>query len=679
MTGIRFLCDLRREHVKCLSGPDRGCISREIAKQIGLLLRSDTRDYVYGLQLPIFDNTLLPIIINNVSNRTRNALLRSFGQDTKSLSGCRIGDLMALPNFGVTSLLDLLTIVDNAELIGKQNARNTRSVQRLLKRLANAPATKLIYSHDPRFGCLVKQIYPRAKSLFDAVRARRDNLGAESSSSLVRALNKAIKMLQHVKRLTLEQELLSLLPRNVQNRNVGAAITYYGLDGSGGATLEKIASSLGVTRERVRQIVKKVMEQVPSSAYTPVLTKTLKIVHKNLPTSRRALCALLRQSKIAKRDIEPRSLINANEYFEKGFDINLLVDNPQIVLASTDKHLVRFVLAESRTVCARDGTCSVPALTMKVQSAFKECAISADRVAEILACEPDVLWLETGQWFYIPTTRNRLRNYLHKMLAVAPTLEVADLRAGLSRNHRIDSAPPKRILLQYCGQSADYTIKGSTISLSTRPNVDDALSDLERIVFDVFCERGGVSARDALERECIARGMNRNSFYQYLSQSPIIERLAMGVYCLRGSPVAPGIVEDLKRLSQKKGTVLLDYGWRGPAKIWLGFCLSQGMVNCGVFSVPSALSRFLQGEYQFRDESNGIGWQITNTESSGWSLSRFFSYVGAEAGDCMALEFDIAEKTGTAFLGTQELLIEFAETTLGSTVNGSTAMAGGVA
>src|SRR5260370_7556959 len=53
-------------------------------------------------------------------------------------------------------------------------------------------------------------------------------------------------------RLTLERELRSLLGTG---RNALIAARYYGFDGRGGATLQAVGNEIGVTRERVRQIV----------------------------------------------------------------------------------------------------------------------------------------------------------------------------------------------------------------------------------------------------------------------------------------------------------------------------------------------------------------------------------------------------------------------------------------
>ena len=55
-----------------------------------------------------------------------------------------------------------------------------------------------------------------------------------------------------------------------------------------------------------------------------------------------------------------------------------------------------------------------------------------------------------------------------------------------------------------------------------------------------------------LRDACIAEGVNRHSFWLYSSYSPLLERLAPGVYALRGSQVDPITVA---RLSGQRGPI----------------------------------------------------------------------------------------------------------------------------
>ena len=119
-----------------------------------------------------------------------------------------------------------------------------------------------------------------------------------------------------------------------------------------------------------------------------------------------------------------------------------------------------------------------------------------------------------------------------------------------------------------------------------------------------------------------------------ISNSPIITRLGIGVYGLRGAKLNPGAIEALKpKRPYFKHRVLIDDGWTNYGKIWLGFKLSKGLLSGGVFSIPSAMKQFLEGRYTFKViDGSDIG-NITIRNISGWNISPFFDRRGGDVGE----------------------------------------------
>lgn len=165
--------------------------------------------------------------------------------------------------------------------------------------------------------------------------------------------------------------------------------------------------------------------------------------------------------------------------------------------------------------------------------------------------------------------------------------------------------------------------------------------------------------RAKLEQQCLALGMNRSTFYAYLSYSPVIERFASGVYGIRGAKIDPGVVESLIPHGQRPTSVRLDHGWTGDRRIWIGYRLSEGMVGNGAFSVPGGMKQFLQGQYTLKSSDGVKIGTVVVKENSGWGLGTFFRRRGGEPGDTLLIIFDAKAQEATVSIGDESLLDQF--------------------
>src|ERR1700756_2469397 len=86
-------------------------------------------------------------------------------------------------------------------------------------------------------------------------------------------------------RLTLEKELRDLLGTG---RNARIAARYYGFDGRGGGSLQTVGNEIGLTRERVRQIVAASSKwQGTGRPALPALDRTIAFVKDRVPGAAR--------------------------------------------------------------------------------------------------------------------------------------------------------------------------------------------------------------------------------------------------------------------------------------------------------------------------------------------------------------------------------------------------------
>jgi hypothetical protein len=249
---------------------------------------------------------------------------------------------------------------------------------------------------------------------------------------------------------------------------------------------------------------------------------------------------------------------------------------------------------------------------------------------------------------------------IKKVISVSSKIEIGELRAGISRFHRMHGfAPPKRVLLEFCRQLPWCQIEGNIVSADPPLDWEEIFKGTtEWAMAAILKEYGLVMPREEFEKRCVELGMNKNTFYQYLTFSPIITKYSIGVYGLRGAVINPGIIESIKP-KRKPKKVLNDYGWTSDGKIWLGLQISTGTIQTGVCSIPSAMYKFLNGEFRLR-AADGIHIGILKIKKgAAWSLKKFFQRRGGDPGDFLVIKFDLTSREARIYLGDKDLLDDF--------------------
>jgi hypothetical protein len=262
------------------------------------------------------------------------------------------------------------------------------------------------------------------------------------------------------------------------------------------------------------------------------------------------------------------------------------------------------------------------------------------------------------------TRRNRLLNQVEKIISVAGSITIAELREGVGRAHRMEGfRPPREVLARLC-ERAGLCIRDGDLLIETSrlPAWEDVLgSTIERQIAEILFEHGPVMRRDDLEEIAVdQRGINRSSFYVYLGYSPIIARYAPGVYGLRGARVTAGEVNALippRARTQR----LVDHGWSCDGRVWLAYKMSAAALTAGVLSVPAALQEFVAGSYLlFSEHDRPVGSLVVKGNHI-WGVSPFYRRWGVEEGDFVVVVIDINSARATIQAGGEELLLRFQE------------------
>ncbi len=604
--------------------------------------------------------------------RTYNALRHAgFVRQPERLSGRSLDELLCLKNFGRGSLQDLLINLKPFFINSVEAQESFRAALETLmaeaRLLEATPFADKIMPHDARLGVYLARISTEAANAREVAARILSNIEAEvrplDTSARIKELRARIVAASS---MSLEQELASFVAHVKNERNREIYIRRHGFNGRAAQTLESIAVNHNMTRERVRQICNRAMIGFgKEKAFAPRLDAALDFISANLPALTVELSEKLRASGITDTAFDIESLADAAILFQREVPFMLEdVGERKLVIASggnaseTNAAARKIITAARRKIehwgaATIDDTCA---------QASPHLSLPETVATHLITGQDDFEWLdEAGGWFWLKDVkRNRVLNRVAKILRVASDVRLGELRSGIRRHYRMEGfAPPQRVLAEMCRRVGWCVVDDEgRVTAMKLPETLGVMGEAETIMHEILQAHDSIMVREDFERACLARGMNRTTFFVYLDNSAIIVRHARGVYGLRGADVEPGVIEAMiPRRTHSR--VLKDYGWLPDGRLWLGFKLSQSIALNGVCSIPVALSHYIQGEFQLVNVNGSFLNTFVARNSSAWGFGSFVRQRGGEAGDVFVIVFDLQSRRVTPHLGDETLLNEY--------------------
>jgi hypothetical protein len=641
-------------------------------------------------------------------NCLRNMQLQGKFQQLADLSEKTIGDILRFHGFGAKCLVDLLTSLESAQN-SSPHAPDTQRKQQVadeglplrlvLSRLRHLRLPKLPEGTKLRdmpltgraYNCLQKQGYQeRLQELEELTVEQALEIPGFGMQSFLDYLEAVAKLHTEgptdepgkpgsdeplytpawtlaVEQRFLEDELRDLLMQGRQphgplqlDRNTAIALEYFGFDGGGGWALRAIGDKYGVTRERVRQICDRAVRDLKRiTDLPPMLKRTLEYVSQHLPSEATALEAQLQREGLVRTTFRLEGLANAAKLLGQTppFQIEE-IDGRRMAVHAERVRVAKRMIGIARRAVRRFGVVTVDDVAAQI-TGLSSSVISPEFVARVLEARPDFEWLDKDSgWFWFRSlTKNRVLSRIRKILSVAETIDVSELRSGIARHYMMEGyAPPRRVLLELSKRLPYCYVEGSLIRAQPGLDWQTLLRGTEHTMAKILKEHGPVLQRANFEALCTAEGMKRPTFYAYLDYSPIIERYASGVYGLRGASLPPGLAESLVQHREFPTSVHVDHGWTRDRKLWIGYRVSEAMVRNGVFSVPSGVKNFLQCKFTLKATDGGVVGTLVIRDNSGWGLGPFYRRRGGESGDNLLIVFDLKCKEALISVGDENLL-----------------------
>lgn len=393
----------------------------------------------------------------------------------------------------------------------------------------------------------------------------------------------------------------------------------YGLLGEDAVTLESIGKQNGVTRERIRQIVKRMTDRAVNLAIdTPNLMRLKLEVERLAPASIDeidvALKSLLGQSlsiRSAQRfaaEILGRKVASMTKLpWSHGIGRVQMVEDGQ---STQGNEFMRVVRSTALRMIRSAGAAQVHVVAGVASEELGE-SVSAKEVRTTCAMVNGFDWLtEKDGWFWFgPESENRLLSVTKKVLAAAGRrVDVEDIYSAMGRSKRwhyhrdnilsraVD-APISAITQVLSRVPWLDTVQKNDFALTTAVDPKEVLSSVEYAIFELIRSNNGVASKFQMDRD-VARDLNVTSTAVAIaaSSSPIFTQPGHGLYAVRGVDLDPeGLINALlsvggSRSCQSDVTPIGDkhgfYRW--------SFVFSQYQRDTRVLTVPVALAKLMQ-------------------------------------------------------------------------------------
>ena len=336
-------------------------------------------------------------------------------------------------------------------------------------------------------------------------------------------------------RLTLERELRELLGHG---RDALIAARYYGFDGRGGSSLQAVGNEIGVTRERVRQIVSAVSESLSiRRAVSPTFDRTIAFVAGSMPATAGEIEAGLRSKRLTSGLFRLEGVVKAAELLGRRLPFAITEVKGERLVYPRDVPSADRIVGMARRLICRWGMATlsdVVADVRRVESGVCERKLVASALVRLRGFH----WLEeSAGWFWLSDTRyNPALKRMRKVLSIANPINISELWAGIGRDPRMKRfSPPQKVLLEFCRQAPGLRVTDETVQAEPGINADDVLTQTEKNIVRILSEHGGIIATSEFKSVCLDMRVNGKTFYLNLVRSPIISTYGGHLYGLIGT------------------------------------------------------------------------------------------------------------------------------------------------
>lgn len=327
---------------------------------------------------------------------------------------------------------------------------------------------------------------------------------------------------------------------------------YLGLDGRGGSSMEVAGEPYGLTRESVRQILKKYKDAINESKLSfQSLKEALNILDKISPSSSATAELHLVSLGILDDGFAIEGILLASDFIglkKTKNEVSIVKEKSSrsdeytvFVVTNSQTDLPKSIYSQALKETSHNGASSVLHIceTLTAPKASRETL-----VRDIVNSIPGVIWLDSEEnWFYfLDQARNRVISRIKKIFSVFNDVVFENAKEGIRRsinkhNEEISRRLPNHVLKSLLNAEGYELIDGklhSNIQLLNSELFNDderKILDFEMRILDVLKLHPTETIQEAeLENIIVETGKDKFPFSMALNHSPLIYRVKRGTY-----------------------------------------------------------------------------------------------------------------------------------------------------
>ena len=438
-----------------------------------------------------------------------------------------------------------------------------------------------------------------------------------------------------------------------------------GLNAEGPSSLEDAGKLLGVSRERVRQLMMLLEHRLPDRpVFMPQLDAALKALAQALPLARDATVRFLADKEVARGPIHPEGLAKAARLCGRVLELRTItLPGGHVVISAESMTAVVPVARVAWSQAMGSGAASIH--DVSEQLAVEGTAVNPGDVRRCLRAYPAIEFL-TDDWFWAAAApSNRLQSLAGRMLAVHQPQTVQCLRRGMHRAFRYRQSagkkawprfvPPPSILLEFFRRHAGFRVGVRNLVYSAG-GIDpkSVLTPTEKFVADAiqgFDEE--IPTRKALLDIAVKAGINKNTVAAVVAFSSIVESPDRHSRILRGTGHVAGPSSERTRLLPNPRRTI-GYRWLDQDRVVIAYRL-PGFTTDPVVPIPAPVFDSLRGRTFAACAQDGqkMG-SVAVRESHGGHTRGYRQFLDpdgasegalAEEGDILMARFDLGRGT----------------------------------